>query len=177
LGKKRKIGITRYYYRKKMSIDENLNDFEDIDTKEIDIPETIYIRDIETRVFQSITIKCLSGIDGIALLEGTLMDNLLGREGLERIKGIYVEQDPKNMSVSIKVELNVYYGISLPKKSEEIQAKIVREITRLSGLHVSSVHVVFKNLLLERPKGEDKRGESQINTPTLEEEIEEFISS
>ncbi len=160
-----------------MSIDENLNDFEDIDTKEIDIPETIYIRDIETRVFQSITIKCLSGIDGIALLEGTLMDNLLGREGLERIKGIYVEQDPKNMSVSIKVELNVYYGISLPKKSEEIQAKIVREITRLSGLHVSSVHVVFKNLLLERPKGEDKRGESQINTPTLEEEIEEFISS
>ena len=67
--------------------DDDLDNFDDIDTKEIDVPETIYIRDIETRVFQSITIKCLSSIEGIALLEGTLMDNLLGREGLERIKG------------------------------------------------------------------------------------------
>ncbi|MCH9811725.1 Asp23/Gls24 family envelope stress response protein [bacterium] len=156
-------------------MDEQIDNFEDLDTKEIDIPETIYIRDIETRVFQSITIKCLSGIDGVGLLEGTLMDNLLGREGLERIKGIYVEQDPKNRSVSIKVELNVYYGISLPEKSEEIQEKIVQEVTRLTGLHVTSVHVVFKNLLLERPKLEE-------NTPSEdaaleEEDLEDFITS
>jgi uncharacterized alkaline shock family protein YloU len=158
-----------------MSIDDGLDNFEDLDTKEIDIPETIYIRDIETRVFQSITIKCLSSIDGIALLEGTLMDNLLGREGLERIKGIYVEQDPKNRSVSIKVELNIYYGISLPEKSEEIQEKIVTEVTRLTGLHVSSVHVVFKNLLLERPSLDDTSEKAEETT--LEEEMEEFIAS
>ena len=157
--------------------DEELDNFEDIDTKEIDIPETIYIRDIETRVFQSITIKCLSGIEGIALLEGTLMDNLLGREGLERIKGIYVEQDPKNRSVSIKVELNVYYGISLPEKSAEIQDRIVSEITRLTGLYVSSVHVVFKNLMLEKPRLEDQAQEDELESPSLEEEMEEFITS
>jgi uncharacterized alkaline shock family protein YloU len=155
-----------------MTIDDDSDPFDDIDTKEMDIPETIYIRDIETRVFQSITIKCLSSIDGIALLEGTLMDNLLGREGLERIKGIYVEQDVKNRSVSIKIELNIYYGISLPEKSEEIQEKIVREISTLTGLHVSSVHVVFKNLLLERPKLQERS-----DTPAFEDEMEEFISS
>lgn len=155
---------------------EEIDNFEDLDTKEIDIPETIYIRDIETRVFQSITIKCLSSIDGVGLLEGTLMDNLLGREGLERIKGIYVEQDPKNRSVSIKVELNVYYGISLPEKSEEIQEKIVQEVTRLTGLHVTSVHVVFKNLLLERPKLEGDQASSEEDTP-LEEDLEDFIAS
>ncbi len=171
------IRYEKNYNQARIRMDGTLNDFEDIDTKEMDIPETIYIRDIETRVFQSITIKCLSSIEGIALLEGTLMDNLLGREGLERIKGIYVEQDAKNMSVSIKVELNVYYGISLPKKSEEIQEKIVREITRLSGLHVSSVHVVFKNLLLERPKMEEKKGENYSSAPNLDEEMEEFITS
>lgn len=158
-----------------MSIDEGLDNFEDLDTKEIDIPETIYIRDIETRVFQSITIKCLSSIDGIALLEGTLMDNLLGREGLERIKGIYVEQDPKNRAVSIKVELNIYYGISLPEKSEEIQETIVKEITRLTGLHVSSVHVVFKNLLLERPNADTQLAADE--DISLEEEMEDFIAS
>ena len=156
-------------------MDEQIDNFEDLDTKEMDIPETIYIRDIETRVFQSITIKCLSAIDGVALLEGTLMDNLLGREGLERIKGIYVEQDPKNRSVSIKVELNVYYGISLPEKSEEIQEKIVQEVTRLTGLHVTSVHVVFKNLLLERPKLEESPAPSE--DAALEEDLEDFITS
>ncbi|MCH9617805.1 MAG: hypothetical protein SP1CHLAM9_11250 [Chlamydiia bacterium] len=159
-----------------MSIDEGLDNFEDLDTKEMDIPETIYIRDIETRVFQSITIKCVSNIDGIALLEeGTLMDNLLGREGLERVKGIYVEQDPKNRSVGIKVELNVYYGISLPEKSEEIQETIASEVTKLTGLHVSSVHVVFKNLLLERPSKDDTP--KQKEETTLDEEMEDFITS
>ena len=153
-----------------MSLHDETEAFEDIDTKEIDAPETIYIRDIETRVFQSITIKCLSSIDGIALLEGTLMDNLLGREGLERVKGIYVEQDVKNRAVSIKVELNIYYGISLPEKSEEIQGKIVGEVTKLTGLHVSSVHVVFKNLLLDRPKLQECLKDE------MDEEMEEFIT-
>jgi len=156
--------------------DEELDNFEDIDTKEIDVPETIFIRDIETRVFQSITIKCLSNIEGIALLEGTLMDNLLGREGLERIKGIYVEQDPKNRSVSIKVELNVYYGVSLPEKSAEIQDAIVAEITKLTGLYVTSVHVVFKNLLLEKPRLPEMPTENS-EEPSLDEEMEEFITS
>ena len=158
-------------------MNDDLDSFEDIDTKEMDIPETIYIRDIETRVFQSITIKCLSSIDGVSLIGGTLMDNLLGREGLERIKGIYVEQDVKNRSVSIKVELNVYYGVSLPEKSEEIQEKIVIEITKLTGLHVSAVHVVFKNLLLERPSLEDNLSQEGSDEPSLEEEMEEFITS
>ncbi len=124
-----------------------MNRFEELDTKEIDLPETIFIRDIESRVFQAITIKCMSGIEGVMLLEGTLIDNLLGREGVERIKGVYIEQDSKNHSVSIKLEINVIYGISLPEKAEEIQNKLVKEVTHWTGLHVACVHVVFKNLL------------------------------
>ncbi len=124
-----------------------MDQFEDLDTKEIELPDTIFIRDIESRVFQAITIKCLAGVEGIALIEGNLIDNLLGREGMERIKGVYIEQDSKNHSVNIKLEVNVLYGISLPEKAEEIQGKLVKEITSLTGLHVACVHVVFKNLL------------------------------
>ena len=124
-----------------------MDQFDELDVKEIDLPDTIFIRDIESRVFQAIAIKCLAGIEGIALIEGTLIDNLLGREGVERIKGVYIEQDSKNHSVSLKLEVNVSYGISLPEKAEEIQGKLVGEITRLTGLHVACVHVVFKNLL------------------------------
>ncbi|MCI5052540.1 MAG: Asp23/Gls24 family envelope stress response protein [Simkaniaceae bacterium] len=121
--------------------------FKQIDTKELDFPDTVFVRDIETRVFQAITIKCLSTINDISLIEGNIIDNLLGREGLERVKGIHVEQDSKSHSVTIKIELNVAYGISLPEKAEEIQSKLVSDIVKLTGLHVSCVHVIFKNLL------------------------------
>jgi uncharacterized alkaline shock family protein YloU len=111
--------------------------------------ETIFIKDIESRVFQAITIKCLSGIEGIALIEGNFIDHLLGREGLGA-KGITVEQDPKNQSISIKVELNIAYGISIPEKAEEIQNKLIDQIVKFTGHTVSVVHVIFKSMITEQ---------------------------
>lgn len=119
-----------------------------VDPKEFELPETVFIRDIETRVFQSIILECLSKIQGIGLLDGNFIDSLLGREGSPGIKGIFVEQDQRNHAVSVKVEVNVAYGISIPEKAEEIQTAIAHEMTKLTGLHVACVHVVFKNLIV-----------------------------
>lgn len=123
-------------------------DIKKVDPKEFEIPETVFIRDIENKVFQGIVLQCLSQIEGISLVEGNLIDSLLGRSSLDSgIKGIYVEQDNKNHSVSIKVELNMCYGYSIPAKAEEIQTKITEDVTKLTGLHVSCVHVVVKNVI------------------------------
>ncbi len=118
-----------------------------IDTKEVELPDTVFIRDIESRVFQSIAVQCLAKIEGIGLLEGTFIDSLLGRDPNERIKGITVDQDSKNHSVEVKIEINVAYGVSIPEKAEEVQMKVAEEISHLTGLHVGSVHVIFKNLI------------------------------
>lgn len=123
------------------------NPLNQIDTKEVELPETIFIRDIETKVFQSIVLQTLSSIEGVALVEGNLIDTLFGREASERVSGISVEQDLKTHSVSIKVEINIAYGVSIPEKAEELQLKITEEVSRLTGLHVAQVHVVFKNLI------------------------------
>lgn len=117
-----------------------------MDTREIELPDTVFIRDIETRVFQAIALQCLAKVEGIGLLEGNLFDSLLGRE-LERVKGIHVEQDQKKHSVDIRVEINIEYGISIPEKAEEVQNKLVEEVSRWTGLHVASVHVIFKGLI------------------------------
>lgn len=109
--------------------------------------DTVFVRDVENRVFQAIAFKCLMGIEGIELVGSNLLDSLLGRDPQERVKGIHVEQDQKNHSVHIKIELNVAYGVCIPEKSEEIQSKVAKEICRLTGLHVSFVHIVFKNLI------------------------------
>lgn len=121
-----------------------------VDTKELELPDTLFVRDIESKVFQTIALQAILNIEGVSILEGNLIDTFFGRDGPDRIKGIYVEQDLKNHSVMIKLEINVAYGVSLPEKAEEIQNTIAREVSRLTGLHVSCVHVVFKNLILPK---------------------------
>lgn len=124
-----------------------------MDSREIELPETVFIRDIETRVFQGIALQCLSKIEGIALLEGNLFDSLLGRE-IDRSKGIHVEQDQKRQSVDVRVEINIQYGISIPEKAEEVQMRLAEEISRWTGLHVASVHVIFKELISVQDQAE-----------------------
>ena len=116
-----------------------------VDTKELELPDTVYVRDIENRVFQEIVLECLSRIAGVSAVEGNILDNILGRN--EGIKGVQAEQDLKNHSISLKVEVNIAYGMSIPEKAEEIQNLIAEEITKLTGLHVAGVHVIFKALI------------------------------
>lgn len=124
------------------------NPFNQVDAKEIELPETIYVRDIETRVLQSIVVQCLLSIEGIGLVGGNLIDNLFGRDPAHRITGISVEQDQDTHSVSVKLEVDITYGASIPEKAEEIQLKITEQLGKLTGLHVSLVHVIFRNLIL-----------------------------
>ena len=122
------------------------NPLKQIDTKELELPETLFIRDIDTKVFQSIVVQVLSQIKGVETLEGSLFDDLLG-DGVDGIKGIHIEQEQKTHSIKVRIEINVAYGLKIPEKAEEIQLKIVQAISNLTSLHVGSVHVVFKNLI------------------------------
>ena len=123
------------------------SEIQKVDTKEFELPETHFVRDIEDSVFQNIIFQCLSKIEGIGLVEGNFIDYILRRGPAESLKGIRVEQDHKNHSVGIKIEVNICYGCSIPEKAEDIQTQCAEEITRLTGLHVSFVHVIFKNML------------------------------
>lgn len=136
-----------------------------MDAREIELPDTVFIRDIETRVFQGIILRVLANISGIGRLEGGLFDSLLGRE-TESVKGIHVEQDQKKHSVSIRVEIKIAHGVSIPEKSEEVQTRLVEEISLWTGLHVASVHVIFKDLIAA-PK-------EPVEIPPPSEEVGEF---
>lgn len=118
-----------------------------LDARELKFPETLYVRDIEDRVFQGIVLECIKETSGIAPVEGSFISSIFNSSPQEGIKGITIEQNLKERSVGIKVEVNVAYGESIPEKAEELQSKIAEEITRLTGLHVSLVHVVFKHVI------------------------------
>ena len=119
---------------------------EKLDTKEFEVPKTVFSHDIETRVIQVIILQSLNKIEGVSLLGGNLIDSLFGREA-ECVKGINVEQDSKNHLIKVKVEINIEYGVSIPEITQMVQAQVVEEITKLTGLHVASVHVVVKGLV------------------------------
>jgi len=141
-----------------------------VDLKEVDFAETTFVRDIENHVFQSIIFQCLSKIDGISLQESGIIDTLLG--ATEKCRGILVEQDQKKHSIFVHVELNVRYGVPIPQKAEEVQNKIVEEICSFTGLHVSCVHVVFKNLISETK--EEKKQMLLSEKSSVEEFSETF---
>lgn len=124
--------------------------------KEWEIPETTYVRDIETKVFQGIILHCLIDIKGISLLGSNFIQHILGREDKEQLRGIYVEQDNKKSALKVKVEINVHYGISIPEKATEIQEKVLNDLMTMTGLHVSSIHIIFKNLLSSENEEESK---------------------
>lgn len=146
--------------------------FEKMDSKELNFPDTVFVHGVESRVFQAITMKALSEVEGIGLIEGNLFDSLLGREGTERIKGIHVEQDQKNHSVSVRLEINVEYGLPLPAKAQEIQSKVAMRITDLTGLHVASVHVMFKDLIRElAPEQEAAVAEEDVEEELVADEL------
>lgn len=121
-----------------------------IDLKEVELPDTDFIFDIETKVIQSICYQCIHKVEGLYPLEAGLIDNLLGQEAL---KGISVQQDSKLHAVLVKLEVAVLYGVSLPHKAEELQTQVFKEVSELTGLHVGSVHVVFKNLVVKSKEG------------------------
>lgn len=151
---------------------------ENVDTKELEVPDTVFVRDIENRVFQAIILQGLSQIEGISLLEGTFFDNILGKDSVKGVTGINAEQDNKNQSVNVKVEVNIRYGIPIPDKAEEIQTRITDEITSLTGLHVASVHVVFKSVILpvDEEKEKDKQKDSD-STALLASNLEEEFAN
>lgn len=135
-----------------------------LDSRELQFPETLYVRDIEDRVFQGIVLECIKDVSGISPVEGSFISSIFSSSPQEGIKGVAIEQNLKEKSVGIKVDVDIAYGESIPEKAEEIQSKIAEEITRLTGLHVSSVHVVFKHVI---PHGEIKIFSGETDSETI----------
>ncbi len=142
-----------------------------VDVKELELPDTVFSRDIDNKVLQGIIVKSLSKISGIGMVEGNLFDSILGR--VDRVKGIYTEQDPKTLAVKIRVEVSIQYGVSIPQKAEEIQIAVAEDITKATGLRVSEVHVVFKELMQDRSREKAKTAPTEQKAETLPEDYSE----
>lgn len=133
-------------------VTKRLHEKKRVDQKEFDLPETVYIHDIDNQAIQNIVAQILSRIPGVHLSHESLMESFLGKKSLSSTKGIHVEQDPKAKCVKIRIELVVDYGISIPEISQAIYDEVAKEVPELTGLPISQIHLLYKDV--RTPKSE-----------------------
>lgn len=126
-------------------------------SKELELPDTLFVRDIDNRVFQHLVAQALARVPDVALVEGGFMQNILSRGNTESVSAIHAEQDSQAKSLKIRVDLNIAYGVAIPEKAEEIQNLLNEELTRLTGLHVASIHLVFRGLIPQASERDTER--------------------
>lgn len=133
-------------------------------------PDTCYEREMGIKAFRTIVLKTLLEIEGVYFLEENIVDSILGREGVEGVRGIEIEVDPKQPILSVNIRICLASGLVIPQKVEEIQTKVVEDLTADTGLHVARVLVVVEDVKL--PEGWIKKLQERLVSAMLPEKDE-----
>lgn len=123
-------------------------------------PETYYEREVGQKAFRTMVLKTLLGIDEVYFLEEDIVDSFLGREGVEGVRGLEVELIENEPALCVKIQVCLGSGCSIPAKVEEIQTKVVQDLTQQTGLHVSRIQVTVEDIRL--PDGFLKRLQERL---------------
>ncbi len=88
-------------------------------------------------------------VDGVSKLTGNISKELIGKLGKKNLAGgVKTEITDGNVNVDLSLELE--YGNSVKKVSEEVQLKVKQSVENMTGLHVQSVNVVISGIKFEK---------------------------
>lgn len=118
---------------------------------------------ITERALAMIVRNSVSSIPGVTRLTGnTLVDNLaelVGRKSLKD-RAISIKLD-KEGHLTVEVAINIRYGYNLPETAEDLQNTIAGDIFSYTGLTVSNVDVIVRDLeeIVEEEESADSDGD------------------
>ncbi|MCM1459982.1 MAG: Asp23/Gls24 family envelope stress response protein [Bacteroides sp.] len=88
-------------------------------------------------------------VKGVSKLTGNISNELVAKLGKKNLsKGVKV--DIADGSVTVDLSLELEYGNSIKKVSEEVQVKVKQAIENMTGLRVRMVNVVISGIKLEK---------------------------
>ncbi len=88
-------------------------------------------------------------VKGVSKLTGNISNELVAKLGKKNLsKGVKV--DIADGSVTVDLSLELEYGNSIKKVSEEVQVKVKQAIENMTGLKVRMVNVVISGIKLEK---------------------------
>ena len=98
-------------------------------------------------VVGSIAALAATEIEGVASLQGGFTKEIAGRFGVKNPgKGVKVEI--VGSSVFVDMNLQLYYGYSIPKVSELVQEKAVSAIENMTGFKVEEVNIKVTGIVM-----------------------------
>lgn len=88
-------------------------------------------------------------VKGVSKLNGNISKELIGKLGKKNLaNGVKIGIEDGNVACDISLEIE--YGNSIKKVSEEVQAKVKQAIENMTGLNVSVVNVAVSGIKLEK---------------------------
>lgn len=79
-------------------------------------------------------------VEGVHSMAGNITNELIGKLGMKNMsKGVKVLMEES--VVRVDIALNMKYGYSIPKVSEQVQEKVSQQIENMTGLIVPEVNV------------------------------------
>ncbi len=88
-------------------------------------------------------------VEGVAAMSGNITNEIVGKLGVKNLSkgvGIDVQEDV----VTVKLNLTMRYGYSIPKTSAEVQEKVKSAIENMTGLNVSCVDIRIAGVELDK---------------------------
>lgn len=88
-------------------------------------------------------------VEGVSRLTGNISKELVAKLGKKNLSnGVKIEIAEGRVSVDLSLE--VEYGTSIRKVSEEVQEKVKQAIENMTGLHVGVVNVVVSGIRVSK---------------------------
>ncbi len=102
---------------------------------------------IHERVIITIVRKIAAGTEGVSRISGSsLVDNIAEIVGSKRIQDRAITVQMGDSSVAVEVAVNLFFGYKLPEVANALQSGIREEIKKLTGLDVSKVDIIIREI-------------------------------
>ncbi len=109
-------------------------------THMVDETETLGEVQIADEVVAIIAGLAATEVEGVDSMAGRITNELVGKLGMKSLsKGVKVEVTEDHVSVDLS--LNIKYGYSIPKVSEQVQERVSAAIENMTGLTVLDVNI------------------------------------
>ena len=110
---------------------------------------------IHENVIAAIARKAACSVNGVIRIAGSpLVDNIAEIIGNRRIGDRSITIDISGDTVAIEIKLNISYGSHLPTVAANVQAAIMREVEKMTGMTVTNVNVIVQELDTEEREDE-----------------------
>lgn len=94
-------------------------------------------------------------VEGIAKMSGNVSNELISMLGMNNLsKGVKVEVTPESVAIDLALEMK--YGYSIPKVSEQVQERVKNAIESMTGLTVERVDVRIVGVAVDKPQKPQK---------------------